>query len=102
MAKLNPYSLQAEPIDVKMMLAERVRVLRKRAGYSQLECAERSGMSQASLKRFEQTGEIALTSLLKIMRLLDRLDDMLPVLEPGLDAKEIDKMIDKAKKSEKK
>ncbi len=55
----------------------RIRVIGKRraAKYSQVELAQRSGVSLGSLKRFEQSGEIALTALIKIAFTLGEQED---------------------------
>jgi len=47
-------------------LAARVRALRLYHGWTQVDTAARAGMTLASYKRFERTGEIAFKSLLKI------------------------------------
>ena len=44
-------------------LAVRLKAYRKKAGYSQLEMADRSGVTYGSLKRFERTGKISLEGL---------------------------------------
>ena len=44
-------------------LAGRIKAYRKKAGYSQLEMADRSGVTYGSLKRFERTGKISLEGL---------------------------------------
>ncbi len=49
---------------------------------SQKSLADRSGVSQASLKRFEQTGEIAFTSLLKLSAALGCMDDFGALFAP--------------------
>ena len=54
-----------------METAEREKKKRKRRGLTQKELAERCGVSLASLKRFEQTGEISFVSLIKIAAVLD-------------------------------
>lgn len=53
-------------LDIKRNLSERVRARRREAKISQMELAGRSGVSLGSVKRFERTGEISLTSLLRI------------------------------------
>lgn len=73
-------------------IAERHRALRKRAGYSQSELARRSGVSLGSLKRFESTGQVSLESLLKLVEILDRLEDFEWVLKPGEDLDRIEKL----------
>jgi transcriptional regulator with XRE-family HTH domain len=56
----------ANILDIKRSLAGRVRTRRKEAKISQTELAERSGVSLGSIKRFENSGEISLTSLLRV------------------------------------
>ena len=52
-------------------LKERVVARRKEKRISKQKLAELSGVSLGSIKRFEQTSEISLTSLLKIAGALD-------------------------------
>ena len=57
---------------------------------SQRTLAERSGVSYGTLKKFERTGQISLTSLLKIALILDSLEDFqhlfhTPLLPQSLD-----------------
>lgn len=56
-------------------LAKRVRRRRKERGFTQAELAARSGMSLSSYKRFEQKGQIALSSLLWVAYELNCLED---------------------------
>ncbi len=69
------YSLEQTPQEVSKKLAEKHRTLRKQLKMSQEEMAGRSGVSLGSLKRFENTGKISLDSLLKLMHLLERLNE---------------------------
>lgn len=62
----DPLDLLSSPHQVSVDLAHRVRARRKERGLSQVALSQRSGVSLASLKRFEHTGQISLTSLLKI------------------------------------
>lgn len=48
-------------------IAKRLVAIRKRKSISQTVLAEKSGVSFGSVKRFEQTGEISLQSLCKII-----------------------------------
>ena len=52
--------------EINREIAGNVRQLRKRKKITQNELAKKSGVSFASIKRFEQTGEISLQSLTKI------------------------------------
>ncbi len=78
------------PGSVAKELAVRLKKHRSLAGLTQVQLAKQSGVSYASLKRFETTGLISLESLLKIIAVLGRLDDFDLVLslpkEGGLDA----------------
>jgi len=51
---------------IKQNLKTRVRLRRREGKISQMELANRSGVSLASVRRFESTGEISLSSLLRI------------------------------------
>lgn len=66
---------QKTPHSIAASLAERVRTRRKERKLTQSETARRSGVSLASLKRFEQTGEISLRSLIRIAIALECEDD---------------------------
>ena len=56
-------------------IVERVRERRKELKLSQKGLAQRSGVSYASVRRFEITGEISFNSLLKIASVLNALTD---------------------------
>lgn len=56
-------------------LIERVRARRKAQGLTQRRLADRAGVSYSSLRRFETTGEISLTSLLRLAQTLGCLED---------------------------
>jgi len=75
------YSINPTPHEIGKELAMRHKALRKQLKLSQLEMAERSGVSLGSLKRFETTGQISLESLLKLAHLLDRLEDFKSVFQ---------------------
>lgn len=51
---------------IKNSISKRLRTRRKEAKLSQIELANRSGVSLGSVKRFEQQGEISLSSLIKL------------------------------------
>lgn len=56
-------------------LVKREKVARKAKKLTQKQLAERTGVSYGSIRRFEQTGEISLLSLVKIANVLDCLED---------------------------
>ena len=55
---------------IQNMLAVRIRTRRREGKISQAEMAKRSGVSLASIRRFETTGEISLASLVRIASVL--------------------------------
>lgn len=57
--------------EIDFDIAKRIIKLRKRRKISQRDLALKSSVSYASIKRFEQTGEISLGSLTKIAIALD-------------------------------
>lgn len=68
------YSL-VTPEQVSTVLADRIKELRLIRKWKQSTLAERAGVSLASLRRFEQTGQISLSSLLRLSFALGRLSD---------------------------
>lgn len=60
---------------VTTALVERVKKRRKEARLSQMALSKRSGVSFASIRRFEETGEISLSSLMKVADALGCLED---------------------------
>ncbi len=58
--------MMVTPKELGMEIAANLKKLRKQRKLSQTALAEKAGVSYGSMKRFEQTGEIALESLLKI------------------------------------
>jgi transcriptional regulator with XRE-family HTH domain len=63
------------PQDIMLAYAKRVRTLRIQFGITQKELAQRVGVAEGTIKRFEWTGEIQLRSLLAIALVLGRLDE---------------------------
>lgn len=78
---MNGYSL-VTPEQVSRTLADRVRALRLARGWKQSTLASRSGVSLASLRRFEESGRISFQSLLDLAFALNRLDDFDDLLKP--------------------
>ena len=62
------------PGELGRIIAANVRSLRKARKLTLKRLAEMSGVSYGSMKRFEASGQIALTSLLKIAIVLDCAD----------------------------
>lgn len=60
---------------VTEQLVEREKQRRKKMHLSQKDLANKSGVSYASIRRFESIGEISLNSFLKVANALDCLED---------------------------
>ena len=69
---MNFFNLK-NPYDVSIKIAEKAKAARKYMKLTQQQLSDKSGVSLGSLKRFERTGEIFLSSLLKIALVLDSL-----------------------------
>ena len=67
-------SLKA-PETYMLQIAQRERVIRKKRKLSRADLSKRSNVSYGSLKRFEETGNISLASLIKIAIALDCIDE---------------------------
>ena len=73
--------LPKNPQDVMEELRVKFKERRTSMGYTQTECAIRSGVSLGSLKRFERTGQISLESFLKLAFVLECLGEFDGVCE---------------------
>ena len=71
----NVYPLLMVPQDVMRECAKRVRELRIRQNITQKELAERVGVAEGTIKRFEKTGEAQFRTVLGIALVLGRLED---------------------------
>lgn len=71
----NEFSFLRSPADISTQIANRMQKKRKANKLSQIQLAEKSGVSLGSIKRFERLGEISLSSLVKIAFILDCEDD---------------------------
>ena len=63
------------PYEVSIKIAEKAKAKRKYMKLTQQQLSDKSGVSLGSLKRFERTGEVSLSSLLKIALVLDSLKE---------------------------
>ncbi len=78
---MNGFSLET-PEKISTGLAVRVKALRLARGWKQATLAERSGVTLASLRRFEESGKVSLQNLLALAFALNRLDDFNALLQP--------------------
>lgn len=74
------FSLET-PENVSRTLAGRLKALRLARGWKQVTLARRSGVSLASLRRFEEAGKVSLQNLLDLAFALNRLDDFLALFQ---------------------
>lgn len=70
------------PEEVALQLAKKNQALRLARNWKQATLAERSGVTLASLRRFERTGQASLQNLLKLTFALGRLSDFESLLQP--------------------
>ena len=70
------------PKEIAGILAERNKNLRLSKKWKRTTLSERSGVSVASLIRFEQTAQISLNNFLKLLSALGRLDEARKLLLP--------------------
>ena len=68
------YTIFKTPNEYAMEIAMNMRKVRQQQKLSMKALAEKSNVSYGSIKRFEGTGQISLTSLLKIAIVLDAAD----------------------------
>lgn len=76
-----PYALHT-PEEMARDLAAKLKALRLDQGWKQSTLAERAGVSLASLRRLEGSGQGSLKNLLRLVFALGRIDDFAAVLEP--------------------
>lgn len=88
------------PSEMQKRVASRARDLRLELNLSQQTLSEKSGVSYGSLKKFEQTGQISLESLLKLSVILGCMDDFntLFVRKSVEKALSLDELIDDGKR----
>ncbi len=72
---MSTYYFLKSPNEINMGIAARMKRRRKERKLSQVQLSERADVSLGSLKRFERTGEISLTSLVKLAFALECEDD---------------------------
>ena len=94
-----PYFLHT-PEEISQDLAKRLKALRLQKRWKRSTLAMRSNVTEASLKRFEQTGKVSLENLLKLIFALDRLDETQGLLQPAVanSIKELEKIEQKKPK----
>ncbi|MDD7280747.1 MAG: helix-turn-helix transcriptional regulator [Erysipelotrichaceae bacterium] len=72
---MDNFSFLRSPQDINMEIVQRVVKRRKEKKITQQALSKRANVSYGSIKRFERTGEISLSSLIKIAFALEMEDD---------------------------
>lgn len=84
-------------------LAEHTRARRLERGLTQTGLTRRAGVSLATLRKFEQKGIISLESFLKLLMVLDGLENIVDAIKPKQsEFSSIDDVLEKKKKIPKK
>ena len=78
---MDPISVMM-PEEVLAQLGARVKALRLLAGWKRTTLAARAGVTTASLKRFEQTGQASIALVLRVALSLGRLEEFAGLLKP--------------------
>ena len=88
------------PQEMQRLIADEARALRLALNLSQQTLSEKSGVSFGTLKKFEQTGQISLGSLLKLALVLGRMDDFKAIFKqtPYSKALTLDELINDKKR----
>lgn len=77
----------------QLEIAKRFVLIRKNRKISQRRLSEISGVSYASIRRFEKTGDISLTSLVKLALALQLYDDLDNLFKERKEYKSIEEVI---------
>jgi transcriptional regulator with XRE-family HTH domain len=71
------------PQEMQTIIAQQVRTLRLALNLSQQTLSEKTGVSYGTLKKFEQTGQISLSALLKLAVVLGKMDNFKQLFVPS-------------------
>lgn len=77
----------------QLEIAKRFALIRKKRKISQRRLSEISGVSYASIRRFEKTGDISLASLVKLALALQLYDDLDNLFKVRKEYKSIEEVI---------
>ena len=71
------------PIDISKKLASNLKALRLEKRWKRTTLADRAGVTESTLRRFEVSGKISMGNFLKLLHALGRLDEMDAILNPS-------------------
>ena len=77
----------------QLEISQRFKIIRKNRKVSQQRLSELSSVSYASIRRFEKTGDISLTSLVKLALALQLYDDLDNLFKIQKEYKSIEEVI---------
>ena len=77
----------------QLEISQRFKTIRKNRKVSQQRLSELSGVSYASIRRFEKTGDISLASLVKLALALQLYDDLDNLFKTKKEYKSIEEVI---------
>lgn len=77
----------------QLEISQRFKIIRKNRKVSQQRLSELSGVSYASIRRFEETGDISLASLVKLALALQLYDDLDNLFKIRKEYKSIEEVI---------
>ena len=77
----------------QLEISQRFKTIRKNRKFSQQRLSELSGVSYASIRRFEKTGDISLASLVKLALALQLYDDLDNLFKIQKEYKSIEEVI---------
>lgn len=77
----------------QLEISQRFKIIRKNRKVSQQRLSELSGVSYASIRRFEKTGDISLASLVKLALALQLYDDLDNLFKIKKEYKSIEEVI---------
>ena len=81
----------------QLEISQRFKTIRKNRKVSQQRLSELSGVSYASIRRFEKTGDISLASLVKLALALQLYDDLDNLFKIQKEYKSIEEVISERK-----
>ncbi|BAM06992.1 helix-turn-helix domain-containing protein [Leptospirillum ferrooxidans] len=67
--------------DVLLKIAKDMQTRRIQMGFTQVDLADRSGVPEGTLKRFEQSGHISIKNLVKLAFALKKIDELATAFE---------------------
>ena len=90
--------MSATPGEIVRAVADKMRVLRLEAGWSQEELAHRAGIAPDTYKHFERTGQVSFERLVRAAVALGRADEIEAIFEKPESIEELEEEAPKRKR----